>query len=551
MRNILLGIIGILFLFFLISAETNPALDVKPEEYLKKADNAVKIDPDRSMDLAKSVLLFLKGSENEFLEIKARLIIGKALIFKGQFQEALKIFANIKARISLLRVEKIEEKLSNLCSEAFYYLGNIYMKLTRFNKAVDSYNKGLGFCTENGDSAIKTKILIGISRGYLLMSDLEKALSYVIQGTKSANTSSDIESIFFSVYLHGYIYRELKDYSKGLKKFEKAVKIAEKYNRPDLRIRAVNEISNIYILQKKYDQALKLKKEAIKIAEQKNMKSILSFCLNDIALIFIETKYYDKALHNLLRSRDLAKKDSNIRGVIVSDLNIADLYNKTGNLTKSFDTYKRVLKLAEKHNLKTTLMDALQSLSELLFKKKRFKEAYKYLERSFKLNSEIFSREKSSKIAELETEIEMEKSENRIILLEKINKIKQLELNKKNKFITLQKVTTFLLIIIATLIFLALRWKIKANKQLGKKSAELEKTLAEIHQLSGLLPICSSCKKIRDDDGYWHQVEEYINRHSEASFSHSMCPTCIEKFYPNKKKIRVSGKKKASGKKKK
>jgi PAS domain S-box-containing protein len=54
----------------------------------------------------------------------------------------------------------------------------------------------------------------------------------------------------------------------------------------------------------------------------------------------------------------------------------------------------------------------------------------------------------------------------------------------------------------------------------------------EIKRLRGLLPICSSCKKIRNDKGYWEQMEVYIRDHSEAEFSHGICPECAEKLYP-------------------
>jgi hypothetical protein len=50
--------------------------------------------------------------------------------------------------------------------------------------------------------------------------------------------------------------------------------------------------------------------------------------------------------------------------------------------------------------------------------------------------------------------------------------------------------------------------------------------------LRGLLPICASCKKIRDDKGYWNQMETYIEAHSEADFSHGVCPECMERLYP-------------------
>ncbi len=63
--------------------------------------------------------------------------------------------------------------------------------------------------------------------------------------------------------------------------------------------------------------------------------------------------------------------------------------------------------------------------------------------------------------------------------------------------------------------------------------AELQMALVQVKQLSGLLPICASCKKIRDDRGYWQQVEVYIEKHSEVEFSHGICPDCMAKFYPN------------------
>ncbi|MBI5558695.1 MAG: response regulator [Deltaproteobacteria bacterium] len=61
---------------------------------------------------------------------------------------------------------------------------------------------------------------------------------------------------------------------------------------------------------------------------------------------------------------------------------------------------------------------------------------------------------------------------------------------------------------------------------------ELENALAKVNTLSGFLPICSSCKKIRDDKGYWQQIEAYLGKHSGAEFSHSICPECAKKLYP-------------------
>jgi len=71
----------------------------------------------------------------------------------------------------------------------------------------------------------------------------------------------------------------------------------------------------------------------------------------------------------------------------------------------------------------------------------------------------------------------------------------------------------------------------KANKELEALVVDLQKALGEVKQLSGLLPICAKCKKIRDDKGYWNQIEGYIQKHSDAQFSHGMCPECSDELY--------------------
>jgi DNA-binding response OmpR family regulator len=71
---------------------------------------------------------------------------------------------------------------------------------------------------------------------------------------------------------------------------------------------------------------------------------------------------------------------------------------------------------------------------------------------------------------------------------------------------------------------------VELQHTLANRVRELEEALARVKQLNGLLPICSYCKKIRDDRNYWQQVEGYISKHSEAQFSHGICPDCYEKI---------------------
>lgn len=77
----------------------------------------------------------------------------------------------------------------------------------------------------------------------------------------------------------------------------------------------------------------------------------------------------------------------------------------------------------------------------------------------------------------------------------------------------------------------AQRKRKKAEREREKVILELKDALAQVKTLKGLLPICSHCKKIRDDEGYWQTLEKYLHEHSEAKFSHGICPDCLERHY--------------------
>jgi len=74
--------------------------------------------------------------------------------------------------------------------------------------------------------------------------------------------------------------------------------------------------------------------------------------------------------------------------------------------------------------------------------------------------------------------------------------------------------------------------RIWAEEMREKLIIELKDALSKIKTLSGLIPICASCKKIRNDKGYWEQIEEYIRNRSDADFTHGICPDCMKKLYP-------------------
>lgn len=115
--------------------------------------------------------------------------------------------------------------------------------------------------------------------------------------------------------------------------------------------------------------------------------------------------------------------------------------------------------------------------------------------------------------------------------------------NRKNQMDRLVSRSSYVLFSLALGLLLAVViLLIKENKAITERQRaeekqkdlilELQKALAEVKTLSGMLPICASCKNVRDDKGYWKQIESYLSEHSEAKFSHGICPECAKKLYP-------------------
>jgi hypothetical protein len=133
------------------------------------------------------------------------------------------------------------------------------------------------------------------------------------------------------------------------------------------------------------------------------------------------------------------------------------------------------------------------------------------------------------------------------VYLDDVDELVSSEINKMDDTLRSQRLYTISIAAIALLVSviilirfekqiskLIVSFESDINKYTSGLIAEKEKTqaaLAEVKQLEGLLPICANCKKIRDDSGYWNQIEGYIEKHSYARFSHSICPECKEKLY--------------------
>ena len=109
------------------------------------------------------------------------------------------------------------------------------------------------------------------------------------------------------------------------------------------------------------------------------------------------------------------------------------------------------------------------------------------------------------------------------------------EFSKQHESLEIDEIITVSYFLVFAFAFFSFRQWCRVRKsenELLQINQKLEKALSDIKQLRGIVPICSSCKKIRNDSGYWQQVEVYVKEHTQAEFSHGICPGCEKKLYP-------------------
>jgi len=238
--------------------------------------------------------------------------------------------------------------------------------------------------------------------------------------------------------------------------------------------------------------------------------------------VFRSREYIQKSL-------DIRKDLGNKRGSASAMGNMGSLLEELGDNESALDFYIRSLELYEEIGNRRGIAHTCSSIGGIYTARGRFDEAEEILIRGLSItrelevkDQEIYCLERMTDLYEAKGDLEkalMYSDELKTCLEEHLNeksleKIAWLQVHfeteKKEKEAEIYRLK---------------------NVELSGMNDQLREALADVKKLQGLLPVCASCKKVRDDDGYWQQIESYISEHSDAKFSHGICPECMIKLY--------------------
>ena len=425
-----------------------------------------------------------------------------------------------------------EKEAAFLSSSAFCYgqMGDFTLAL-KYGRESLELSKQIG----NKNRMARAHNTMGIT--YTFMGAYSQALEQHLESLRLNEELSLETSSVKTLNNIGIVYHNMGQYEKAIDYYNQVLKRLSKEPFSSTFILIKLNIGFAEYKLGRIADALKNHLEALDLISKTDNKSMIAYAYLNLGMTYTDLKEFDKARHYLrLSLEEYGKQDQKHARVQVLNAQ-GRLYMLTGDLAQAIPCTLEAAELAKKINAKKDLIISYDLLSNLYNQKRNINESYKYFKLFSETKDSINNIQESNKISEIAAKIVTLKKDSEIESLKKEQLISSLKIEKNRMMFFISVVSMAVIIFILIVYNNKIRNNKKileqANLELGRLNTELKEKINEIRTLTGLLPICAQCKKIRNDEGYWEQLEGYISEHTAATFTHGICPGCAEELYPD------------------
>ena len=358
----------------------------------------------------------------------------------------------------------------------------------KYDLALSQSLRALEILEEIPDAKIEiSRIKIGVlgvaSWTYRCLGDYAVATEYAIRGLKLAQEIGERRYETGVLNVLSVIYAESNDLIAALEVGQKVVQYCREGGKVRDQSIALNNLAMTYLDLGDGEQALEVCRESLRLAQEDGIEAVVLTALSTMGEIYLGTKDLVSAEEYLLRALKLAREKKAGADELQCLLCLGKVYQHQQNDQAALSTLQSALSLSRSSKDRRGEFQCHQLLSDICERQGDLAKALHHYKQYHLVKEQVFNEAADHKLKNLRISHEVE-------TLKKESEIHRL------------------------------------------KTVELQAALEQVKQLSGLLPICANCKKIRDDAGYWHDVAVYIRDHSEAKFSHGICPDCMEELYP-------------------
>jgi tetratricopeptide (TPR) repeat protein/DNA-binding CsgD family transcriptional regulator len=386
---------------------------------------------------------------------------------------------------------KLAKEFENF-EEEYYALTNIaynHLDVGEIDTSIFYGKEALRIARQIGKPALIARVYNHLGNAYLRIPIFDKALSSYLASLKIVedtlpNTSWEKNQSYNSLILNniGTVYNKLGQTEKALDFFNKSLKIRRQQNDLSGIATCLQNIGIIHEQNEDFDSTLLLYNEALKIRKKLNQQSYIAELLMNIGIVSIETKQYDLAETKLKKAIQIFKKTESKRLLSFAYQNMAKLYMKMNKPEFAYPFILKSIKISELHSYRVYERDAYILLSEYFALKKNYKQAWESQKKQIVLSDSIFNSEMTTKVTEMQTKYETEKKEKEIEILTRDNEIQSLKIKRKSTQVYILIIFVILIILLLLVTFLMFnrrRLKQRHIKIELEKSKLLESKLKE------------------------------------------------------------------------
>jgi len=408
-----------------------------------------------------------------------------------------------------------------------------------FAKAVQFGKESLALSIKlnNKERIARAHSTLGIT--YTFMGLYSKALEEHLESLRIREEMSLEMASIVSLNNIGVLYHRMEQYEKAISYYQKIMQRLAQKPDPQRLIQTRLNLGYSEFRLGRLEAALKQHEEAMALIGQSGNTTFLAYADLNLGMTYTELKQFGKAQKCLLAAlAEYGKRDQKHgRAQVLNAL--ARMHLLSGQLGQAVARAKEAAALAARINAQDELAVSYKLSSDAFEKEGKGAESYRYFKLYVATKEAIHNSREDPRAADMNMSLITLKKDSEIESLKKEQVISALKL-EKGRSTTLLLLISLGFMVAIILILIAYNKKIRqnrksleaANTELGRLNTELVEKINEIRTLSGLLPICAQCKKIRNDEGYWEQLEGYISQHSAATFTHGICPHCLDDLYP-------------------
>lgn len=410
--------------------------------------------------------------------------------------------------------------------QALLFVGDCHAALNRMGSAKEVFTQALDRSRQAGSPRWMAESLFRIARTEVSTNRSAQGIERYLEALRQAEAAGDRELVATITDLLGVAHYMLRNYERAMTLCRQAEPILSRSANRALAADNLEHLGIIYTGEERWTEALTYFRRTLEIREPLGDPLALAGTLGNITLALNGMKRPREALVPIDRAIELAKgsEDPRIESYLrVRRARVLQALGRTADAERDFEQALAIDRtLGNNRRLASTLTAIAGFYRTLPGQEAR---ALSALDEAIALNRTVYDEETTSRVNEMQETYDAERRQRQIELLERDKAIAQLEAVRDRQFRIATAVVSLLLV--AGLAFALIRYRAEA-----RTAAQLRDALHNVRTLQGLLPICSHCKKIRNDDGYWQQVESYIGQRSDARFSHGICPDCAQEHYP-------------------